>query len=60
MVRLLQMAVKAALVPTPLDLMATQMCGSQLVIFRVRFEATQDAEWSVGGLRLDVVQRGGR
>jgi hypothetical protein len=28
--------------------------------FRVRFEATQDAEWSVGGLRLDVVQRGGR
>ncbi len=28
--------------------------------FRVRFEAAEDAEWSVGGLRLDVVQRGGR
>jgi hypothetical protein len=28
--------------------------------FRVRFEATQDDDWSVGGLRLDVMQRGGR
>jgi hypothetical protein len=28
--------------------------------FRVRLEATQDAEWSIGEMRLDLVPQGGR
>lgn len=28
--------------------------------YRMRVAATEDAEWSIGDIRLDLVQRGGR